>query len=155
MIRLSAICLLALLTAACGSDPTVLNVTVRTSDTVNPNSESQPSPIVIRVYALKSTKTFEGADFFSLFDSDTKTLGGDLLDKKELEMAPGKTEQFNEKVSDESQFVGVLAGYRDLDNATWQATMPITPQKTNDVEVKVELLSVSVGQPSSPWYWPF
>ena len=146
---------LLVLAAACSPNPTELNVTVRTSSSVNPNADSQPSPIVVRIYALKSTKTFEGADFFALFDTDSKTLGGDMLDKKEFEMAPGKSEQYKAKVSDESEFVGVMAGYRDINNATWQATMPIKPNATNNVDVKVELLSVSVAPPPSSWWWPF
>lgn len=151
--RLVGAGLLAVLLAACGTSPTKLSLDITASGTLNPNSENQPSPVVLRVYELKTPDGFNGAGFFDLFDNDTKTLGGDLLGKREFEIAPGQKTSYNNQISPESQYVGILAGYRDVDNATWRTTAPVEAETTNSFIVRLEQLAVSLSQPSS--WWPF
>ena len=42
---------------------------VATADT-NPDGSGRPSPIVVRVYQLKTDGAFKGADFFALYDDE-------------------------------------------------------------------------------------
>lgn len=143
----------AALLAACGTSPTKLSLDINASSTLNPNSEQQPSPVVLRVYQLKTPDGFNGAGFFDLFDNDTKTLGGDLLGKREFEIAPGQQTTYNDEISPDSQYVGILAGYRDIDNATWRTTAPVKAETTNSFILRLEQLAVSLSTPSS--WWPF
>lgn len=149
--RLAATGLVAALLAACGTSPTKLSLDIAASGTLNPNSEQQPSPVVLRVYELKTPDGFNGAGFFDLFDNDTKTLGGDLLGKREFEIAPGQKTTYNNDISPESQYVGILAGYRDIDNATWRTTAPVKAETTNSFVLRLEQLAVSLSVPSSWW----
>ncbi len=62
--------------AGCSSTPpqTTIEVTLAASDQINPNSAHQPSPVVVRVYELKSLDQFSAADFFQLYDTDQQYL---------------------------------------------------------------------------------
>src|SRR5947209_3624390 len=78
--------------AACSSTPkpTVVNTSVETKQKINPSIHGVSSPVVVRIYALKSLAAFNGADFFSLADKDKETLGAELLEREELLLKPGE-----------------------------------------------------------------
>ena len=42
---------------------------------INPDMNGRPSPIVLRIYALKSDDIFNNADFFALYENDASILG--------------------------------------------------------------------------------
>ena len=44
---------------------------------------------------LKSLAAFNSADFFSIYDKESETLGGDLNGKEELRLKPGETVLIN------------------------------------------------------------
>ena len=94
-----------------------------TSD-VNPDASGRPSPVVIRVYQLKDDAAFRSADYFPLFDDEQKTLGADLLSRKEYVLAPAEQRRIEVELALDAKFVGVLAAYRDIRNAQWRAVLP-------------------------------
>ena len=53
--------------------PTVVSATLIATATVNPDAHKRPSPLVVRVYELKSAAAFDAADFVSLFERDQAT----------------------------------------------------------------------------------
>jgi type VI secretion system protein VasD len=87
---------------------------------VNPDASGRPSPIVVRIYQLKSEDKYAAADFFALFDDDQKTLGADLVGREEAELAPGETRELQFPVSRDAKFLGVLAAFRDIRNSRWR-----------------------------------
>ena len=64
-------CSLAL-AVGCGGPP-LLRGAINADPSVNPDRGGRPSPIVVRVYELKSVAAFNSADFFSLFDKEQET----------------------------------------------------------------------------------
>ena len=70
-------------TVSCSTDKglktTPIKFVIQADQLVNPNVEGEPSPIVVRIYELKSTTNFAQAQFFELFDNDAKRLGPDLV----------------------------------------------------------------------------
>ena len=119
--------------AACGGpSPTNVLLTVTASPQVNPNSDNQPSPTVVRFYDLKSPDTFNSASFFDLYDDDTKRLGADMLGRKEIEVQPGKTMHIDSVAAPGTLFLGVLAGFRDLDGALWRAVVDFSWRRQSD-----------------------
>ena len=78
---------IALLLSACGSappKPASVTGTVQASAQINPSASRRPSPLLIRVYELKSVAAFNAADFMSLYQRDQAALAGDLLAKEEF-----------------------------------------------------------------------
>lgn len=148
----------ALSLGACGSstpDPTTVAMSITASSSINPNSSSEPSPVVLRIYQLKSDSAFKAAEFSELFYGDRKVLGADLLGQKEYNVKPGDKLTYDDTVSPETRYIGVVAGFRDIDNATWRAVEPATPESENALIVNVDTLSVAFKRPSSSWWQIF
>jgi type VI secretion system protein VasD len=140
--RLCAATLLASLLAACGTKPpapvvTNVQMSVMTSADVNPDARKRPSPVVVRVYALKSSAAFDSADFFSLFDKDTATLGADLVQKEEFLMTPGQQKALPFKFEPEVKVIAVMAAFRDLENARWRAVQVLDVGKSAELTARL------------------
>lgn len=150
--------LAALLLSACGSstpDPTTVEMTITATGSINPNSVSEPSPVVLRIYQLKSDSAFNAAEFSEIFYGDRKVLGGDLLGQKEYNVKPGDNLTYEDTVSPETRYIGIVAGFRDIENATWRVVTAVTAEDDNPLTVNVDSLSVSLRRPSSSWWQIF
>jgi type VI secretion system protein VasD len=145
-LALVSFCVLSL--SGCAGDPvpktTELRVQVVADDQINPNTQNDPSPVVLRIYELKSLTTFQQASFFDLLDDDTKALGQDLVAKREIEIKPGEKQAFDRKTPVDTHFVGVIAGFRVLDSAKWRASVEIEPEHAGAVVVKVTAQTVTI-----------
>lgn len=130
----------AALSAGCASknDPTVLAATVTASAMVNPDSRKRPSPVVLRVYELKSSAVFESADFVSLFEKDQAVLGAEMLSREELVLRPGESKPITKTLTPGTKFIGVTAAFRDLERARWQAVVPVVAGKKNVVAISLD-----------------
>ncbi|MEQ8396010.1 type VI secretion system lipoprotein TssJ [Thalassobaculum sp.] len=151
----SAVFAAVLVLVGCGSstpDPTTVSMTIAATGSINPNSSSEPSPVVLRIYQLKSDSAFKAAEFSEIFYSDRKVLGGDLLGQKEFNVKPGGKLTYDDTVSPETRYIGIVAGFRDIDNATWRVIEAATPENQNAFTVSVDSLSVSLQRPSSSWW---
>jgi len=136
----------ALTLAACASKPVVSQVklSVAAGTDVNPDARNRPSPITVRVYALKSAATFEAADFFSLFEKDAAVLGADVVSREELLMRPGDSKPLEMKLPPEAKALAVFAAYRDLDRARWRAVRVIEVGKAVNLQIKVAARQISI-----------
>jgi type VI secretion system protein VasD len=99
-------------------------MTLAASADTNPDATGRPSPIVVRVYQLKTDAAFTGADFFALFDDDQKVLGPELISRDEFVLAPAEQRTMDVTVSGETRFVGAIAAFRDIRNAQWRVLVP-------------------------------
>lgn len=133
----------ALALTGCGG-PAAIRADIVAGADVNPDARGRPSPVVVKVFELKSLAAFETADFFSLFEKDKETLGGELLARDELSLAPGGKQALTREVKPETRYLGVVAGYRDLERATWRAAVPVPPKKTTSIVVRLESRKVSI-----------
>jgi len=128
----------------CGSSPTVIQADFSVSDDVNPDMSDRPSPIVLRIYELKSLGNFEAADFYTLLENYESALGTDLVSTEQFHLSPGETQFYNNTTSAETHFVAVIAAFRKLDKSVWKASIPILPKKTNTLFMSLEPLSVKI-----------
>ena len=142
----SGVLVAALTLAACASKPVVSQVklSVAAGTDVNPDARNRPSPITVRVYALKSAATFEAADFFSLFEKDAAVLGADVVSREELLMRPGDSKPLEMKLPPEAKALAVFAAYRDLDRARWRAVRAIEVGKAVNLQIKVAARQISI-----------
>ena len=126
-----------MLSACAATKPVVtpVTLTVTASADVNPDGRNRASPILVRVYALKSTGTFDSADFFSLFEKDQATLGGELVQREELLLKPGDSKPLQMKLSADVKAIAVMGAYRDLERARWRAVSPVEPGKPLNLTV--------------------
>lgn len=124
--------------------PTIISAKIAIAANANPDVSDRPSPIVIRLYELKSIGKYVEADFFALFDDYESSLGSDLLGSEQFHLKPGELHHLTHEVSPETRYIAVAAAYRDIDRAVWRDSIMIPAEKTTDLLVFVEKLSVSI-----------
>jgi len=141
------VCILWLSACASGPKPTVLKTDLRVHANINPDMSGRPSPVVVRFYELKSLAAFNNADFFSLYDRDRETLGSELVAVDELHLTPDETRQIKRTLQPDTQFVGVVAAFRDLEHAVWRASTAIAPHKVTQLVIQLEGNQISIASP--------
>jgi len=87
---------------------------------------------------LKHPVAFENADFFSLYQRPKEALAPDLVTQEELELRPGETRELKVSVQEGSRYVGVLAAYRDLPEASWRYVIAIDEQQRNAANLRLD-----------------
>jgi type VI secretion system protein VasD len=135
--------------ASAPEPPTRLQLRLLAGPEVNPGPDGRAAPVVVRVYLLRNAGVFEGADFFSLYDRDQATLKDDLLGREEFQIAPGGTGRLDKEVSAEVRLLGVVAAFRDVDQAVWRAVQPLRGKQVNDLTVVLGRRTVSIS-PGAP-----
>jgi type VI secretion system protein VasD len=131
------------LTIAAAADARVkAPMTLAASADTNPDGNGRPSPVVVRVYQLRTDAAFSAAEFFALFDDDQKVLGPELITRNEYVLAPAERQVIDVTVSAETRFVGAVAAFRDIRNAQWRG---VIPAPRNGLTVQVERARVVVS----------
>jgi type VI secretion system protein VasD len=125
---------------------------VTAAEDLNPDFEGRPSPVNIIVFQLVSADAFANADFFSLFEPEAAVLGGDMLARTQILLQPGEVREWVAEFSKETRFVGVIAAYRDIENAQWRAVVELPKKgfigkffKKNKLKIAVDSLAVTVS----------
>lgn len=120
------------------STMTKLNLTLTTSDQLNPDLNGRPSPVVVRLFALRHPVAFENSDFFSLYERGRETLAPDLISSEELELRPGETVELRLGITGDGRYVGILAAYRDLSHARWRYTLPVAATQLTEANLTLD-----------------
>ena len=145
--KLAAAAGIALALVACAGAPKPAQVagTIQASAQVNPSTSKRPSPVLVRVYELKTAAAFNSADFMSLYQRDKAELGADLLGKEEFVLAPGESKTFAKTLAPDTRFLGVLAAYRDVEHAKWRSIVPVQPGQMHTVVIHANELAVEAA----------
>ncbi len=118
--------------SACSTPKTSIpiDLNIIATENLNPDYKNRASPIVLRIYQLTHIDTFDKNDFFTLYENDKTILAQDLLYRKELEIIPGQ-KILNKvfEIQRKSNFIAVLAAYRDLDKSQWKSIFKIDHDK--------------------------
>jgi type VI secretion system protein VasD len=125
-------------------EPTRLELTLAAAPDVNPDVRGSPSLIVARLYVLSAQSAFAGADFFAIHDQEQAVLATDLLSRNEVVLQPGQSTTLKSKVDDHAKFIGVVAGYQNMNRATWRAVAPLLEGQTNAFRVELARQTVSL-----------
>lgn len=139
--------------------PQRLEIQITTDSKVNTDDKNRPSPVLVRVYALSSDAAFSSADFFSLQNNDTATLGNDLITRDEFILRPGDVQNIRRKMDPKTRNIGILVGFRDLAKSKWrevykleeapdvawyQRIMPVLKVR---LDINIELNTITVSEP--------
>ena len=145
--KLAAAAGVALALVACAGAPKPAQVagTIQASQQVNPSASKRPSPLLLRVYELKTAAVFNSADFMSLYQRDKTELGGDMLGKEEFVLAPGESKTFAKTLALDTRFLGVVAAYRDVEHAKWRSIVAVQPGQMNNLVIRANELSVEAA----------
>ena len=122
-----------------------LDLLVTASPLVNPQPDGQPSPLVLRVYALSAETAFVNASFRQLWENDAKTLGPTMLGKAEVIVQPGSVAHLKAPLPEGAVLIAVVVGFRDFQDAKWRAMVPLQGEKKLSLKADLKTLSVGLG----------
>ena len=156
IIKYVPICIIAsIVLGACAGGPPkdiVLEGNLIASADINPNREGRASPVTIVIFHLKSADAFLTKDFFNLYNADSGALASDQIQRIDMQIQPGQTLAIASEFDPETTHIGVLAAFRDIDNAEWRAVVALpeiglvgklNPFSKKKLVVSVDKLSVS------------
>jgi type VI secretion system protein VasD len=135
------------------AEPVPVKRTIVTATDLNPDPEGKASPVVLMVYQLRETGAFQNADFFSLYDQPSRTLGPDLVARpEELKLRPDQKREFETEIDEETRHLGVVVAFREIERARWRAVAEIPEKKKKwlfltskkPVELGIDVQSLTV-----------
>jgi type VI secretion system protein VasD len=129
--------------AAPASAP-ALRIALSASANLNPDARGRPSPVLVRIYQLAATGSFQDAGFFRLYDHDKEILGGDLLTRSALIMLPGQKREITQALAPRTGAVAAIVAYRDIDHAEWRALCPLPEGDGGSVSISIDLGAAAV-----------
>ncbi|HEU4617904.1 MAG TPA: type VI secretion system lipoprotein TssJ [Gammaproteobacteria bacterium] len=133
---------------------TKLKSEVVAAEAINPNRHGAPQPVKIHIYYLAHDEGFRQASFGDLVAPNAPVLGGDLIRTADQLVGPGETLSLDEKFDEKTQFIGVVAEFTKIDQATWRAVAEVPAKKWTDAlklfskskfQIKVDGIAVSCG----------
>jgi type VI secretion system protein VasD len=137
--------------AAIAAKTVKVKVALTAAEDLNPDYQGRPSPVNVIVFQLTSADAFTSGDFFSLFDPDAAALGGDMLSRTQMLLQPGEVREWEADFEKETRFIGVVAAFRDIENAQWRSIVELPEKglisrffKKNKLRITVDSLAVSV-----------
>lgn len=139
LISLLAVAVVGLLSACAGAPKREnLGLQISAAADVNPDMQGRPSPIILHVMELNSTEQFNRLDYMGLTQPSGAALGAELLGKNQVVLQPGESKTLPMELNPMTTAIGLVAGYRDIDNAAWRKTVPITQGKTKGLSITLE-----------------
>ncbi|EJG1203560.1 type VI secretion system lipoprotein TssJ [Vibrio parahaemolyticus] len=111
---------------------------------INPDSNGRPSPVVVYVFELTSNTLFKSQDFFSIYEEHEKVLGPDLVNKYEISLTPGQKEIYQASMSPKTEYLGIVAAFRDIENSNWRQVIKVDKTGYNTYQISLEDLSLVV-----------
>ena len=125
--------------------PTPVTGSIQGASELNPSVSQRPSPLLLRVYELKSTAAFNSADFFALFEKESETLGSDLVGREEYDLRPADTRPYRRQLQPETKFIGVVAAFRDLEKSRWRQAAPVPAKRDVTLTIGIETQAVTMA----------
>ncbi|UPA26892.1 type VI secretion system lipoprotein TssJ [Shinella oryzae] len=144
LLRLTGLGTVGLVLSACSTTsskpgeekgPGTVRVRVSAAGNVNPNEAGRASPIAVSVFVLSGIGAFQQADYFQLAENATTALGANLVGSDRVFLRPGETKEVTLSTAAEQSYVGVIAGFQNIDQASWRATTQVGHDDTVNVSV--------------------
>jgi type VI secretion system protein VasD len=150
-IILTIVCACAVLAlTGCASKPpkpvqtrTWLNATAD----ANPDLKGRPSPVVVRVFQLKTDAEFNSADFFALYEREKETLGPAYIVREEYVLQPGEQRELLVPLARDTRYVGAIAAFRDIRGSRWRA-LSVAPRRTTGDMFSKDRMTLTVERTS-------
>ena len=144
-INVIGIALLCLSITACQS-PTGIQTAfnIRAAHYLNPDINGSAQPVMISVYELKTPVEFNQASYQALTNNAAQALGSSLIDKQYVEIQPGIDQTLSQTVTVNTRYLGIVAAYRNIDQATWRSVLTV-PAGHRQIHINVNLESQNLN----------
>jgi len=109
-------------------------------DSVNPDDNKVSSPLIVRMYELKSTKAFENANFIDLYERDSEILGKTMITEQALKpIQPSENRTAKFVLSKGTKYIGLYAEFLQYENAKYKVIIPVAETNVVSSTAKVQL----------------
>lgn len=147
-LRLASIALVLLALKGCAVANAIVepyhDLHIRATISTNPDDQGQPSPLVVRIYELRSKDAFQGADFFDLYDDAEETLGDDLLRSSERVIRPAQEWTHEMRLNRHTRYIGIIGAFRNIDDADWKLSLRADPRDYETRYIRIDRRSISL-----------
>ncbi|MFL9867884.1 type VI secretion system lipoprotein TssJ [Paraburkholderia fungorum] len=128
----------------------VLKVDLIARASVNPDEAMRSTSVAVRVYQLKDRSLFDKASYDDLLKNDKTVLVQDLQDSVATVVNPGASASVSQPMQPDTQYVGVVAFYRNPDsNGSWRRVIP-KKKLSADAPLKLELVDRELVATTDP-----
>jgi len=100
-------------------------VRLEASERINPDSNGQALPTVIRIYQMQAINRVEESDFEAIWDTPKEALGDDLVGSRDLTMFPGQAQLIDLPLKPQVRFLVAVAIFRRPTGTQWRAIVPL------------------------------
>ncbi|WP_084199753.1 type VI secretion system lipoprotein TssJ [Noviherbaspirillum autotrophicum] len=120
--------------AANGSARTI-RMHLDASRNLNADDNGNGLSAIVRLYKLKDINTFLAAphSVFGHIEREKESFGADLMDVRELTLAPGQRLDLAEKMTDEMAYLGVVTLFRSPDRKRWRFAFGVAAAEATDI----------------------
>ncbi|NIE75295.1 type VI secretion system lipoprotein TssJ [Pantoea sp. Ap-967] len=126
-------------TAQGTAQPGGISLYFSTGAGLNPGANGTPAPVRVRIFELKNSAAFTRADYFTLTERAQAALGADLIDQDEVLLQPGAQLHLERPLDPATRQVGLVVGYREIDQAQWRSVLPVPPR---DYQISLDARAV-------------
>lgn len=117
----SLILLIVCVLVGCASRRTTqAHIRIQADAYVNPNMYGKAAPVEVSFYTLKTAAYFKSAQFYALQYTAATVLHDSLVRKETVEIRPNQQKLYVLSLPHTVHFIGMTAGFRDLNHATWR-----------------------------------
>ncbi len=139
----------------CASNHNVVaNMTLNAANYLNPDVYGKAAPIMVTFYQIKTPMGFQAANYFNLTTKPQSVLQDNLVDKHTVEVRPGESINYKMTMPKSVRYIGVVAGYRNINQAQWKHLVLLSPDKeysSISVNLTTQDLSVTLNNNKEPW----
>ena len=64
--------------------------------------------------------------------------------REELVIVPGETKEFKRELNMDTRHFGIIGAYRNLEDATWRASVETPLNKTTEVTIKMDDQGIAI-----------
>ncbi len=108
---------------------------------VNPDDSKVSSPVIVRMYELKSTKAFENANFIDLYERDSEILGKTMITEQALKpIQPNEDSTAKFVLSKGTKYIGLYAEFLQYEDAKYKVIIPVAETNVVSSTAKVQLI---------------
>lgn len=126
-------------------DTYTVEVRVTVSETLNPDTNERPSPLVLSIIQLDSESAFQSASVSELLNiSESAPING-FIKKDSALLFPGKDQELDLEVSDDAEFIGVVAGFQ-IEDGDGKQLIPLKSALSRDLCIVVADTSLTKAE---------
>jgi len=109
--------------------PVPVEISMAASESLNPTETGRASPVLLRIFELSASTFFQSADFFTLLGELGEAQHAEVVEIHEFTLMPGEIRVLRRRTDLATRFLGVAAGYRDLESSAWRALAVVPPPR--------------------------